>query len=152
VAGVARLHELIAGHASDPAEVVIGIETDRGLLVGALVAAGYQVVAVNPLAASRYRERPTISGAKSDRGDARMLADLVRTDRHHHRPLRGIRGWPRRSRCWPAAIKLGLAESVHAQQFGQVDRVAGVGLDPLVAEHLDPQRMGQMHPGAACLE
>jgi hypothetical protein len=34
VAGVARLHELIAGHASDPAEVVVGIETDRGLLVG----------------------------------------------------------------------------------------------------------------------
>jgi hypothetical protein len=30
VAGAARLHELIAGHASDPAEVVVGIETDRG--------------------------------------------------------------------------------------------------------------------------
>jgi transposase len=89
VAGLARLHELIAGHASDPGEVVVGIETDRGLLVGALVAAGYQVIAVNPLAASRYRERHTISGAKSDRGDARMLADLVRTDRHHHRPVRG---------------------------------------------------------------
>jgi Transposase/Transposase IS116/IS110/IS902 family len=92
VAGVARLHELIAGHASDPAEVVVGIETDRGLLVGALVAAGYRVVAVNPLAASRYRERHTISGAKSDRGDARMLADLVRTDRHHHRPAKGDSG------------------------------------------------------------
>jgi Transposase/Transposase IS116/IS110/IS902 family len=72
--------------------VVVGIETDRGLLVGALVAAGYQVIAVNPLAASRYRERHTISGAKSDRGDARMLADLVRTDRHHHRPVRGDSG------------------------------------------------------------
>jgi transposase len=92
VVGVARLHELIARHASDPAEVVVGIETDRGLLVGALVAAGYQVVAVNPLAASRYRERHTISGAKSDRGDARMLADLVRTDRHHHRPVKGDSG------------------------------------------------------------
>ena len=60
VAGVARLHELIGGHTSDPAEVVVGIETDRGLLAGALVA-------VNPLAASRYRERHTISGANSDR-------------------------------------------------------------------------------------
>jgi transposase len=89
VAGLARLHELIAGHASDPAEVVVGMETDRGLLVGALVAAGYQAVAVNPLAASRYRERHTISGAKSDRADARMLADLVRTDRHRHRLVRG---------------------------------------------------------------
>src|SRR5512132_3799464 len=92
VAGVARLHELIAGHAGEPAGVVVGIETDRGLLVGALVGAGYQVVAVNPLAASRYRERHTISGAKSDRGDARMLADLVRTDRHHYRPVKGDSG------------------------------------------------------------
>jgi hypothetical protein len=89
---VARLHELIAMHASDPAEVVVGIETDRGLLVGALVAAGYQVVAVNPLAASRYRERHTISRAKADRGDARMLADLVRTDRHQHRQVAGDSG------------------------------------------------------------
>ena len=92
MAGVARLHQLIAAHASEPAEVVVGIETDRGLLVGALVAAGYQVIAVNPLAASRYRERHTISRAKSDRGDARMLADLVRTDRHHHRPAKGDSG------------------------------------------------------------
>jgi len=93
MAGVARLHELIASWVEEPAEVVVGIETDRGLLVGALVAAGYQVIAVNPLAASRYRERHTISRAKSDRGDARMLADLVRTDRHHHhRPVRGDSG------------------------------------------------------------
>ena len=92
MAGVARLHQLIAAHASEPAEVVVWIETDRGLLVGALVAAGYQVIAVNPLAASRYRERHTISRAKSDRGDARMLADLVRTDRHHHRPAKGDSG------------------------------------------------------------
>jgi Transposase/Transposase IS116/IS110/IS902 family len=92
VAGLARLHQLIARHADTPAEVVVGIETDRGLLVGALVAAGYQVIAVNPLAASRYRERHTISGAKSDRADARMLADLVRTDRHHHRPAKGDSG------------------------------------------------------------
>src|SRR4029450_358213 len=90
--GVARLHELIAGHGSDSAEVVVGIETDRGLLVGALVAAGYQVVAVNPLAARRYRERHTTSRAKSDRGDARMLADLVRTDWRHHRPAKGDSG------------------------------------------------------------
>jgi hypothetical protein len=34
VAGVARLHELIAVHASEPAEVVVGIETDRGCWSG----------------------------------------------------------------------------------------------------------------------
>jgi transposase len=92
VVGVARLHELIAVHANHPAEVAVGIETDRGLLVGALVVAGYQVYAVNPLAASRYREWHTTSRAKSDRGDARMLADLVRTDRHRHRQVAGDSG------------------------------------------------------------
>ena len=44
------------------------------------VAAGYVVYAVNPLQASRYRERHGVSGAKSDRGDAHMLTDMVRTD------------------------------------------------------------------------
>jgi hypothetical protein len=96
VAGMARLHMMIGdqvGEAADEdVEVVVGIETDRGLLVGALVAAGYQVVAVNSLAVGRYRERHTISRAKSDRGDGRMLADLVRTDRHHHRPAKGDSG------------------------------------------------------------
>jgi transposase len=43
--------------------------------------------AVNPLAVARYRDRHQVSGAKSDAGDAKLLADLVRTDRHNHRPL-----------------------------------------------------------------
>jgi transposase len=85
--GVAVLHALVGEHADRPDEVVVGIETDRGLLVTALVAAGYQVYAINPLAAARYRERHTTSRAKSDRGDAKVLADLVRTDRHIHRPV-----------------------------------------------------------------
>ena len=85
VAGVAELHELVAEHADEPGSVAVGIELDRGLLVGALVAVGYEVYAVNPLASARYRDRHAVSGAKSDRGDAKMLADLVRTDRHNHR-------------------------------------------------------------------
>lgn len=89
VEGVGRLHEMVATHAEEPADVVVGIEIDRGLLVGALVAAGYRIYAVNPMAASRYRERHTTSRAKSDSGDAKMLADLVRTDRHNHREVAG---------------------------------------------------------------
>jgi transposase len=89
VAGVALLHGLIADLAEDPAQVVVGIETDRGLWVASLVAAGYEVYAVNPLAVSRYRDRHGTSGAKSDAGDAHVLADLVRTDRHQHRPMAG---------------------------------------------------------------
>jgi transposase len=92
VAGIAQLHELIGRHlGQEPAEpeVVVGIETDRGPWVTALIAAGYVVFPVNPLQASRYRERHAVSGAKSDSGDARMLADMVRTDSHQLRPAAG---------------------------------------------------------------
>jgi hypothetical protein len=89
VEGIARFHELAAAQAGEPGEVVIGIETDRGLFVSALIGAGYQVFAVNPMSASRYRDRHGSSGAKSDPGDAKVLADLVRTDRHNHRPAAG---------------------------------------------------------------
>ena len=34
IKGVGGLHEMGAEHASDAAEVVVGIETDRGLRVG----------------------------------------------------------------------------------------------------------------------
>jgi hypothetical protein len=89
VEGVARFHELVAAFVEDPVDVVVATETDRGLFVGALVAAGYQVLAVNPLSTSRYRERHSTSGAKSDPGDARVLAELARTDAHNHRPVAG---------------------------------------------------------------
>ena len=87
VAGIARFHELVGDHVEEPGQVVIGIETDRGLFVTALVAAGYEVFAVNPMSTSRYRDRHSTSGAKSDPGDAKVLADMVRTDRHNHRPV-----------------------------------------------------------------
>ena len=87
--GIRQLHELIAEHAEEPDQVVIGIETDRGLWAGALAASGYQVFAINPLAAARYRDRHHVSGGKSDASDAKLLADLVRTDRHNHRPIAG---------------------------------------------------------------
>jgi transposase len=89
VAGIGELHALIAAHAEEGEPVAAGIETDRGLVVTALLAAGYQVYAINPVAAARYRERHATSGAKSDRGDAKVLADLVRTDRHNHRQVAG---------------------------------------------------------------
>ncbi|MGH3281694.1 MAG: IS110 family transposase, partial [Trebonia sp.] len=92
VAGMARLHEMTGRHLgedADAAEVAVGIETDRGPWAAALVAAGYTVFAVNPLQASRYRERHGVSGAKSDAGDAHMLADMVRTDSHQLRAVAG---------------------------------------------------------------
>ncbi len=92
VAGIARLHDLLGRHLpedAEPGQVVVGIETDRGPWVQALVAAGYQVYAVNPLQLSRYREGHATSGAKSDAADARSLADMMRTTRHQLRPVAG---------------------------------------------------------------
>ena len=87
--GIAGLHAMVAEHVDDPSEVIVGIETERGLWVQALIAAGYRVYAINPLSVSRYRDRHNVAGAKSDPGDAKVLADLVRTDRHNHRPIAG---------------------------------------------------------------
>jgi transposase len=92
IAGITRLHALIgqfAGPETEPGEVAAGIETDRGLWVMALRAAGYTVYAINPRQVSRYRERHGTSGAKSDKADAHTLADMVRTDSHQLRPMAG---------------------------------------------------------------
>ena len=89
LAGIGEFHQLLARHAEEPEQIVIGIETDRGLWVTALVGAGYQVYAINPMAVARYRERHHVSGAKSDAADAKLLADLMRTDRHNHRLVAG---------------------------------------------------------------
>ena len=85
--GIERLREQIASHESDPARVAVGIETSRGLLVGALVEAGYVVYPFNPKAAERFRDRRKPSGGKHDRLDAEVLAQAVRTDRASLRAL-----------------------------------------------------------------
>jgi transposase len=91
-AGIARLHELIAAHLDgdgDPGQVAVAIETDRGLWVQALAAAGYQVYGLNPRQVARFKERYRTSGAKSDAADAHALADMVRAERHQLRALAG---------------------------------------------------------------
>lgn len=87
--GVGQLHDLIAIHAEDPGDVIVGIEKDHGLWVNALAASGYRVYVINPMSMARYRDRHRTSGAKSDAADAKLLADVVRTDRHNHRLLAG---------------------------------------------------------------
>jgi transposase len=87
VEGLTRIHELLGAHAQDPSEIVVGIELDRGLVVTALVGAGYRVHHVNPLAVSRYRDRIGPARAKSDPGDAALLAGAVRTDLARHREI-----------------------------------------------------------------
>jgi len=91
ITGIARLHELIGEHLDDgdPGQVVVAIETDRGLWVEALIAAGYQVYGLNPRQVARFKERYGTSGAKSDAADAHALADMVRTERHQLRAVAG---------------------------------------------------------------
>jgi transposase len=88
--GMTRFHELVAAclpEDAEPDQVVVCIETDRGPWVRALIAAGYQVYGVNPKQAARHRETVSLSGAKSDKADARALADMVRTRRHQLRQV-----------------------------------------------------------------
>jgi transposase len=87
-AGFAQLLTLLA-EAGDSAKrpIPVAIETDRGLWVGALRETGRVIYPINPLAASRYRARYAVSGAKSDATDAVLLANIIRTDPDAHRPL-----------------------------------------------------------------
>jgi transposase len=87
-AGFAQLLTLLA-EAGDSAEhpIPVAIETDRGLWMAALRETGRAIYPINPLAASRYRARYAVSGAKADATDAVLLANIIRTDPDAHRRL-----------------------------------------------------------------
>jgi len=87
-AGLAALLDLLAEHGDTPDDPVpVAIETPRGLLTACLRATGRPVYPINPMAVARYRDRHSVAGKKSDHGDAVVLANVLRTDRHAHRPL-----------------------------------------------------------------
>lgn len=88
--GFTALLSLIAEHGGDHESTPIGIETEKNLLTVALSGAGFTVYPINPRAVARYRERHGQAGGKSDAGDAAVLANILRTDRHMHRPLAAI--------------------------------------------------------------
>ncbi|WP_433505483.1 IS110 family transposase [Pseudonocardia halophobica] len=88
VDGWNQLLEALAAHGdSADAPIPVAIETTRGLLVSCLRATGRAVYAINPLAVARYRDRHSVARRKSDAGDALVLANILRTDLHAHRPL-----------------------------------------------------------------
>src|SRR5437667_388857 len=65
----------------------VALERPSGLLVDTLLDAGLEVVPIHPNALKASRPRYSAAGAKSDPGDAFILADLLRTDGHRFRPL-----------------------------------------------------------------
>jgi transposase len=65
----------------------IAIERCDGPLVEALLNAEHRVVVITPRQVKGLRSRYTGSGAKSDAGDAYLLADVLRTDGHRLTPL-----------------------------------------------------------------
>ncbi|MFC9916356.1 IS110 family transposase [Streptomyces sp. NPDC127197] len=87
-AGYKILLDLLAEHGdSEENPIPVAIETSRGLLVAVLRAGKRKIFAINPMAAARYRDRHSVSRKKSDPGDALVLANILRTDMHAHRPL-----------------------------------------------------------------
>ncbi len=87
-AGYKILLDLLAEYGdTEDAPIPVAIETSRGLLVTVLRTGKRQVFAINPMAAARYRDRHSVSRKKSDPGDALVLANVLRTDMHAHRPL-----------------------------------------------------------------
>jgi len=85
--GFDLLNTRIATYDFSSDQVLVAIETKHGLLVHDLVSSGYTVYALNPKAVNRYKDRLRSSSSKDDKFDARTLANVLRTDRHLHRPL-----------------------------------------------------------------
>ena len=73
-----------------PASLAVALERPSGLVVDTLLDAGFRIVPIHPNVVKASRPRYSAAGAKSDPGDAYLLADLLRTDGHRFRPLRPL--------------------------------------------------------------
>jgi hypothetical protein len=147
--GMTPLHELLAEHLDqdsvDPetgtlaeGSVIVGIETDRGPWVSA-GRGRLPDLAINPLSVARYRERHSTSGAKSDPGDAHVLAEIVRLNRARHRPVAGDSDQADASKLTARADQSLIWERTrHLQRLRQVLREYFPGmLDALSAGRLE---------------
>ncbi len=84
VDGLAEMDQILDAH---PSGLRIAIERAEGLLVEHLLAAGRAVYCVSPKISARARERYRLASAKSDAFDAFVLADTLRHEHGHWRPL-----------------------------------------------------------------
>jgi transposase len=83
--GIAMLIRRLVTY-GDPIDVPVGIERPDGRLVDLLLEAGHPVVPVSPNAIKTWREGEVISGAKSDPGDAQVIAEYLRLRQHRLTP------------------------------------------------------------------
>jgi transposase len=84
-AGLAGLLARLA-RIGQAADLPVAIERPDGKLVDALLEAGHPVVPVKPNAIKTWRDGEVLSGAKSDTGDAEVIAEYLRL-RHHRLAL-----------------------------------------------------------------
>ena len=85
--GLSKLHHRLSMITPNRDDLLLALETDKGLVVSFLLDLGYTVYPINPKVVSHYRDRYRTSGPKSDPLDALVLANILRTDRHRFRPL-----------------------------------------------------------------
>ena len=100
-AGFDRLIARLARH-GDPAMLPVAIERPDGRLVDRLLEAGHPVVAVKTTAIKAWREAEIGSGAKSDPGDAQVIADYLRLREHE---LRRLTPFSEESRALRAVVR-----------------------------------------------
>jgi transposase len=84
--GLAELVKQLSKYAKDT-PLQVSIERPSGLLVDTLVEAGFLVVPIHPNVVKASRSRYRAACSKDDRGDAYLLADVLRTDGHRLRAL-----------------------------------------------------------------
>ena len=77
------------GPARGAEEIPVGIERPDGRLVDLLLEAGHPVVPVSPNAIKTWRDGEVLSGAKSDAGDAAVIAEYLRLRAHRLRVVPG---------------------------------------------------------------
>ncbi|MEO7008292.1 MAG: IS110 family transposase [Caldimonas sp.] len=82
-AGLTELRKKLSGFGAVP----VAIERPSGLIVDALLEAGFTVVPIHPNVVKATRPRYRSHGGKSDASDAYVLADVLRTDGHRFKPL-----------------------------------------------------------------
>jgi transposase len=86
--GIDQVLQEIHTFSTNLSNIIISAETSKHLFIQYLHAMGYMVYSINPKSVDRARDRFSPAGAKDDTRDARVLADLIRTDGHQYRPIR----------------------------------------------------------------